>query len=57
MSEFVESLSDVFEEFGSITSRKMFGGHGIYHQGLMFGLITDDELFFKVDGLSKLEFE
>ena len=57
MSEFVESLSDVFEEFGSITSRRMFGGHGIYPQGLMFGLIADDELFFKVDELSKLEFE
>lgn len=57
MSEFVESLADVFEEFGFITSRRMFGGYGIYHDGLMFGLIADDELYLKVDELSKFEFE
>lgn len=57
MSEFVESLNDVFEEFGLIRSRKMFGGYGIYHQGLMFGLISDDELYLKVDEELKTEFE
>lgn len=27
----------------------MFGGHGVYHQGLMFGLIVNDELYLKTD--------
>jgi DNA transformation protein len=27
----------------------MFGGHGIYHDGLMFGLVADDELYLKTD--------
>ena len=49
MSEFVNFLHEVFEQFGEVTSRKMFGGHGLYHQGLMFGLVADDELFLKVD--------
>ena len=27
----------------------MFGGHGVYHQDLMFGLVADDELYLKTD--------
>ncbi len=49
MSEFVNYLHEVFIDFGAISSRKMFGGHGIYHQQLMFGLVADDELYLKVD--------
>lgn len=57
MSEFVSYLKEVFQEFGSTNSRRMFGGHGLYHDGLMFGLIADDELFLKVDKESISEFE
>ncbi len=57
MSEFLDHLHEVFIEFGSISSRKMFGGYGIYHDGLMFGLIADDELYLKVDPQSVTEFE
>lgn len=56
MSEFVEFLHEVFADFGSITSRKMFGGHGIYHDGLMFALVADDTLYLKADESSKQEF-
>ena len=34
MSEFIAYLPEVFELFGSIQIRKMFGGYGIYHNGL-----------------------
>lgn len=57
MSEFVNYLAEVFEHFGTIRSRKMFGGHGIYHNELMFGLVADDELYLKVDSESIGEFE
>ncbi len=49
MSEFVEYLHEVFESFGPIRTRKMFGGHGIYHNDLMFALVADDELYLKTD--------
>ncbi|MFK8054102.1 MAG: TfoX/Sxy family protein [Woeseiaceae bacterium] len=49
MSEFVDYLTEVFEPFGKIHSRRMFGGHGIYHDGLMFGLVADDQLYLKAD--------
>ena len=57
MSEFVEYLHEVFEHFGPIRSRKMFGGHGIYHNDLMFGLVADDELYLKTDAENIAEFE
>ena len=49
MSEFTSFLEDVFRQFGEISCRKMFGGHGVYHNGTMFGLVADDVLFLKVD--------
>lgn len=57
MSEFVTYLHEVFEEFGPIRSRKMFGGHGIYHNDLMFGLVADDELYLKTDKENLAQFE
>ena len=57
MSEFVEYLLEVFAEFGSIEARKMFGGYGIYHQGVMFGLVADDTLYLKADDKTAKYFE
>lgn len=49
MTEFVENLQDVFSQFGPIRAKSMFGGHGIYHDDLMFALVADDELYLKAD--------
>lgn len=57
MSEYTEFLNEVFRKFGTIHARKMFGGYGIYHQELMFALVSDDELYLKVDKQSKPRFE
>ena len=34
----------------------MFGGHGIYHAGVMFALIADGQLYLKVDDESRADF-
>lgn len=34
----------------------MFGGYGIYHDGLMFALVTDDTLYLKADDTSRQQF-
>lgn len=52
MSEFVDDLKDVFWQFGSVSARRMFGGYGVYHDGLMSGLVADDILYLKVDAES-----
>ncbi|WP_049721903.1 TfoX/Sxy family protein [Gilvimarinus polysaccharolyticus] len=49
MGEFVEFLHEVLAPFGAITTRRMFGGYGVYHDGLMFGLVADNTLYLKAD--------
>ena len=56
MSEFVENLQDVFTRFGPIRAKRMFGGYGVYHDDLMFGLVADDVLYLKADTQSAPEF-
>lgn len=57
MSQFVESLHEVFERMGRIEARRMFGGHGIYHDGRMFALVVNDTLYLKADADTLAEFE
>lgn len=57
MNEFIEYLYEIFELFGPITARKMFGGYGIYHGGLMFGLVSDDTLYLKADAENSRYFD
>ena len=56
MSEFVDYLHEVFEEFGPIRVRRMFGGHGVYHDNLMFALVADDVLYLKADRQTEKRF-
>ena len=51
-SGFVGSLNDVFAQFGAIDVRRMFGGYGVYRDGLMFALIVNDVLYLKSDEYS-----
>jgi DNA transformation protein len=47
---FVEHALDLLSLLGvPIQARSMFGGHGLYARGVMFGLLDDDELFLKTD--------
>lgn len=43
-------IGDLFSEIPGITSKKMFGGYGIYKNGYIFAIITSDTgLYFKVN--------
>lgn len=56
-TEFITYLHEVFAAFGSIQTRRMFGGFGIYHQRLMFALVINDTLYLKADHLSSPAFQ
>ena len=56
MTEFVEFLHEVFADFGPITARRMFGGWGLYHGGLMFALVKDGRLYLKADEATRHQF-
>ncbi|MCO5729949.1 TfoX/Sxy family protein [Rhizobium sp. SSA_523] len=43
------AIEDMFEALGSVSIRRMFGGKGIYHQGIIFALELRDEIMLKAD--------
>ncbi len=47
--ELVELIKDHLTGFGPTSFKRMFGGVGLFAQGIMFGLIADDVLYFKKD--------
>ena len=55
--EFLAFMTEQMAGFGPVTIRKMFGGAGVYHDGLMFGLIADEVLFLKADSETTSVFE
>lgn len=57
MNEFVAYLLETFEQFAPVQARRMFGGHGLFHEGLMFGLVADDTLYLKADAQNQPHFE
>lgn len=59
------SVSDDFRRFvleqlaaaGRVTDRRMFGGVGLYLDGLFFALIDDDALYFKTDDAGRARYQ
>ena len=46
-------VEDVLGHIEGITSKGMFGGHGIYLDGKIVGLIIDGEFYLKTDKKTK----
>jgi DNA transformation protein and related proteins len=55
-NEFLSYVLEVMSHWAQVSSRKMFGGFGLYCEGLMFALIIEDELFFKADAENIAQF-
>ena len=49
-------FDDLFEVFGKIRLRAMFGGEGIYRDDVMFGLVFDERIYLKVDDTTRAAF-
>ncbi|MBB5017849.1 DNA transformation protein [Chitinivorax tropicus] len=56
-NEFVEHMKEQLAPLGSITSRAMFGGYGIYLEGTCFAIVDDDVFYVKVDDHTRPDFE
>jgi len=52
-----EFICDLFAPFGAVAVKRMFGGAGLWSEGLMFGLVFDGAIFLKVDATSIPDFE
>lgn len=51
-----DRFDDLFASFGKIVVRRMFGGEGLFHDGLMFGLVDNERIFLKTSEESRERF-
>jgi DNA transformation protein len=56
-SDYLDFVLEQLAPLGHVTSRRMFGGVGVYANGLFFALIDDDVLYLKGDAALKPAFE
>jgi DNA transformation protein len=54
--DFVAYLLELLQPLGRFSARRMFGGHGLYGDGLMFAIVFDGRLFLKVDDDNRTRF-
>ena len=53
---FKKFVLDQLEELGDVTSRSMFGGVGLYHRDVFFGIIARDTLYLKVGESNRADY-
>lgn len=53
---FIAYLHELLDPRGRVTTRAMFGGHGVYLDGIIMGLVIDSRLYLKTDAVSQPQF-
>jgi DNA transformation protein len=48
---------DQLEELGEVTPKPMFGGVGLYHSGVFFGILARDTLYLKVADANRPDYQ
>ena len=48
-NDYLEYILEQFSDWGDVAVRKMFGGAGLFRDGLMFGLVAENMAYLKVD--------
>ena len=56
-AEYREFVLEQLARVTPVTARSMFGGVGVYADGLFFALMDDDTLYLKVDDSNRGDFE
>ena len=52
-----DTIQELFAVFGAVNVRRMFGGAGLYADGVMFGLVSDGQIYLKADAATSKTFE
>jgi len=50
-------FDDLFQFFGPVTVRRMFGGEGIFVDDLMIGIVVSDQIYLKTSDSNRADFE
>jgi DNA transformation protein len=56
-SGYLEHVVEMMRPFGAVAARAMFGGFGLYREGVFFAIVFDDTLYFKADARTRVDFE
>jgi DNA transformation protein len=54
---FAEFLSEQLAPLGHVTLRRMFGKSGVFCDGVMLGMVTENTLYFRVDDENRATFK
>jgi len=54
---FAEFLREQLAPLGRVTMRRMFGKTGVFCDGVMLGMVTDNTLYFRVDDQNRAAFK
>ncbi len=57
VSDFIPFVQVLLEDWAPESARRMFGGHGLYHEGLMIAIVLNQRLYLKTDEVNRSEFE
>lgn len=55
--DFLDYVMELLGPFGTVSALRMFGGHGVYLDGLMFAILSGNTLYLKSDEMNRVEFE
>ena len=55
-SDYLDYVHDQLSGLGGVSSRRMFGGAGLYCDEFFFALIDDDTLYLRVDDANRADF-
>lgn len=55
--DFKAMIEELLAPLGPVVVKRMFGGGGVFLDGLMFGLVIEDVLYLKADGINRPAFE
>ena len=55
-SDFLAYVLDQLAGLGGVSSKRMFGGAGLYKDEFFFGLIADDVLYLRVDDSNRKDY-
>ena len=53
---FLEWLRELLEPAGKVSLRRMFGGHGVYVDGLFIAIVVEGRPYFKADAGTEAQF-
>jgi DNA transformation protein len=55
--DYLQYVLEQLAGLGRLTTRRMFGGVGLYHEERFFGFIAGDTLYFKVNDSNRPDYE